>query len=251
MIEGRRPGRVAVVTGAGGGIGRAVAVRLGGEGFAVVASDIDGARLEETGRELARSGAHHVLLQADTADAADVERLIAAARRDHGRIDALVNCAGIVHVSSVEETTAADWGRVLDANLTGVFLTCRAVLPIMLEARAGRIVNFASQLAYSGAAEYSAYAASKAAVIAFTKSLAREVSARGVTANCVAPGPIATPMLEPSAHVWTPERVATLPLGRIGLPEEVAGAVALLLHERDGALFTGQTLGPNSGDVMI
>lgn len=250
MSGPRHLSRVAIVTGAGGGIGRAVASRLADEGYALLASDIDPVRLDETDRNLAQS-ADRVVLEADISDPVGVDRLIETVLARYGRIDALVNCAGIVHVSSVEAMTVQDWDRVMDSNLSGVFLTCRAVLPVMLAAGHGRIVNFASQLAYLGAAEYSAYAASKAAVIAFTKSLAREVSAIGVTANCVAPGPIATPMLEPSARVWTPERVASLPLGRIGRPEEVAGAVALLLHERDGALFTGQTLGPNSGDVMI
>lgn len=252
---GSRPaqlgGRSAIVTGAGGGIGRATSLRMGAEGARLLLTDFDGDRLEET-VSLARAAGYEVHgFVGSVTDPAAVTELVDRAISQFGGVDILVNCAGILHSESVRELRLGDWNRVLEANLTSVFLTSQAVLPTMMDAGYGRIINVASQLALVGAPGHSAYAASKAGMIAFTKSLAREVSPLGITANCIAPGPIDTRMLNPGGEVsWTSERINQLPLRRIGRPEEVAGTVVLLASEVDGALYTGQTLGPNSGDVM-
>lgn len=179
-----------------------------------------------------------------------MKSLAGAVANKFGTVDILVNCAGVVHEASLLSTQPEHWQRILDINLTGTFNACRAFLPGMVEARYGRIINFASQLAISGADGYSAYAAAKAGVIAMTKSLAREVSSLGINANCVAPGPIDTPMLSRSALGWTPSREASLPIGRVGRPDEVAGTVSMLASERDGALYVGQVLSPNCGDII-
>jgi 3-oxoacyl-[acyl-carrier protein] reductase len=246
----RLDGRCGLVSGAGGGIGRATALRLAEEGARVVVTDIDHDALAETTSILASEGHAATGFVADVTDPESVAALISDARGHLGFIDILVNCAGIVHDEPVSSMDPQAWNRVLDTNLTSVFLMCREVVPDMTNAGYGRIINVASQLALNGAIDHSAYAASKAGVIAFTKSLGREVSPWGVTANCVAPGPIDTPMLKRDGLGWTAERIEGLPIRRIGQPSEVAGTVAFLASERDGALYTGQVLGPNSGDVM-
>lgn len=246
----RLAGRCAVVTGAGGGIGRAISRRLAAEGARLVITDIDRGSLEHTASEVQADGSATHALVADVADADSVGELFGEAHARLGRIDILVNCAGIVFDEPIASTSLIDWNRVVDSNLTSVFLTCREVIPLMTDAGYGRIINISSQLAISGASNLSAYAATKAGVIALTKSIAREVSPRGVTANCVAPGPVDTPMLKRDGSGWTSERIERLPIGRVGEPHEVAGSVALLASEIDGALYTGQVLGPNSGDVM-
>ncbi len=246
----RLAGRCAVVTGAGGGIGRAISRRLAAEGARLVVTDIDQERLQCTAIDVQGDGSMSQALVADLADADSVIELIGEAHVRLGRIDILVNCAGVVFDGSISSTSLGDWSRVMDTNLTSVFLTCRQVIPLMTGAGYGRIVNVSSQLAISGASDHTAYAAAKAGVIALTKSIAREVSPLGVTANCVAPGPIDTPMLKRDGSGWTSERIEQLPIRRVGEPHEVAGSVAFLASEVDGALFTGQVLGPNSGDVM-
>jgi 3-oxoacyl-[acyl-carrier protein] reductase len=250
LVSRRLAGRCAVVVGAGGGIGRAISRRLGAEGARLVVTDVDRGRLERTTSEVQGDGVATEAILADMADADSVIALVGEAHARLGRIDILVNCAGVIFDEPITRTSLGDWSRVMDTNLTGVFLTCRQVIPLMTEAGYGRIVNVSSQLAISGASDHTAYAAAKAGVIALTKSIAREVSPLGVTANCVAPGPIDTPMLKRDGSGWTSERIAKLPIGRIGEPHEVAGSVAFLASEVDGALFTGQVLGPNSGDVM-
>lgn len=220
------------------------------EGARLVLTDIRVEGLERTASEIGTGGAVAGALAADMTDEDSVERLFEDAHARLGRIDILVNCAGIVFDCPTATTDLISWSRVLDTNLTSVFFTCRAVIPAMLDAGYGRIVNVSSQLAISGAAGHGAYAAAKAGVIALTKSIAREVSPLGVTANCVAPGPVNTPMLRHDGSGWTSERIERLPLRRVGEPHEIAGSVALLVSEVDGALYTGQVLGPNCGDVM-
>jgi 3-oxoacyl-[acyl-carrier protein] reductase len=250
IVDRRLAGRCAVVTGAGGGIGSAISRRLGAEGARLVITDIHQAGLERTAADMQGDGSVVAALLADVADADSVAGLFGAAQARLGRIDILVNCAGIVFDEPVASTSLSDWCRVIDSNLTSIFLTCRQVIPLMTDAGYGRIVNVSSQLAISGASDHAAYAAAKAGVIALTKSIAKEVSPLGINANCVAPGPIDTSMLKRDGSGWTSQRVAQLPIRRVGEPHEVAGSVALLASEVDGALFTGQVLGPNSGDVM-
>jgi 3-oxoacyl-[acyl-carrier protein] reductase len=162
----------------------------------------------------------------------------------------LVNNAGHVHQGRFETLSAADFDRMIAVHVRGTFLMTRAVLPAMLDAGAGVIVNIASQLGQIGGIELVHYSAAKAAIIGMTKALAREVSARGVRVNAVAPGPINTPLVLALSEDWRRRKAAELPLGRFGEPEEVAGTVAFLASPA-ASLFVGQTLGPNSGDVML
>jgi 3-oxoacyl-[acyl-carrier protein] reductase len=162
----------------------------------------------------------------------------------------LVNSAGILTESPLADMDLATWSQTLAVDLTGVFLCCREVLPGMLEHGSGRIINIASQLGIKGGHGLAHYAAAKAGVIALTKSLALEVSGRGVLVNAIAPGPIETPMVAGITEDWKKAKRAELPLGRFGVPEEVAPTAVLLASDPGGNLYVGQTLGPNSGDVM-
>jgi len=167
-----------------------------------------------------------------------------------GGIDILVNSHGMLTESPLVDMSLEQWSETMAVDLTSVFLLCRAVLPGMLERRFGRIINVASQLAIKGGVGMTHYAAAKAGVIALTKSLALEVAPHGVLVNAVAPGPIETALLDGISDDWKSEKRAQLPLGRFGTPDEVAPTVVLLASEPGGNLYVGQTLGPNSGDVM-
>jgi 3-oxoacyl-[acyl-carrier protein] reductase len=167
-----------------------------------------------------------------------------------GRIDILVNSAGILTEATVVEMSPQMWDQTLAVDLTGVFLVCRHVVPQMVERRWGRIINVASQLGIKGGHSMSHYVAAKAGVIGFTKSLALEVSKHNVLANAIAPGPFETPMVAGLTEEWKNAKMRELPLGWFGQPEEVAPTALLLTSEPGGNLFVGQTLGPNSGDGM-
>jgi len=167
-----------------------------------------------------------------------------------GRIDILVNSAGIATQSPVVDMSLELWNETIAVDLSGVFLVTHHVLPQMLERGDGRIINIASQLGIKGGASLSHYSAAKAGVIAFTKSLALEVSAQGVLVNAIAPGPIYTQMVAGIDDEWKAAKAKELPLGRFGEVEEVAPTAVLLASSPGGNLYVGQTLGPNSGDVM-
>ena len=187
----------------------------------------------------------------DVSDPAEVERIVAtAADALNGRINILVNAAGIATESAVEDMPVEMWDEMLRVDLRSVFLCSRAVLPGMLERGWGRIISIASQLGIKGATGLAHYSAAKAGVIGFTKSLAQEVAARGVLVNAIAPGPIETPILDGLSEEWKAAKRAELPLGRFGVPDEVAPTAVLLAAEPDSNIYVGQVLGPNSGDVM-
>jgi 3-oxoacyl-[acyl-carrier protein] reductase len=192
------------------------------------------------------------VVHVDVSSSASVEEAVRAAEALlGGSVEVLVNAAGILSEVSVVEMTDDIWNTMLDVNLTGVMRTCRAVLPAMLASRWGRIVNIASNLGTKGGADMSHYAAAKAGIIGFTRSLAWEVSSANVLVNCVSPGPFHTPMFEKVSPEWKEAKLRELPLGRFGHAEEVAPAVLLLASEPGGNLFVGQNLGPNSGDVFL
>ena len=170
--------------------------------------------------------------------------------QEFGKIDILVNNAGIVLRVKLMDTSLEDWSRIIATDLTGVFLCTKAVLPSMLKRKEGRIINIASQLGQIGSTERAAYCAAKGGVIAFSKAIARELVPDGILVNCVGPGPIETDMVTSASEEWKREKKSSLPLGRFGLPEEVAPAVVFLASS-DSDIFVGQTLGPNSGDVML
>lgn len=236
-----------IVTGAGSGIGRAIALHLAADGYNVVVNDF---RAEAAAAVAGEIGAKARAVAGDVSQEADVAAMVATARAAFGSVTHLVNNAGHVHQALFTDLTPADFDRMIAVHLRGTFLCTHAVLPGMLERGSGVIVNIASQLGQIGGIELAHYSAAKAGIIGMTKALAREVSARGVRVNAVAPGPINTPLVRSLSEDWQRAKAAELPLGRFGEPEEVAAAVAFLCSPA-ASLFVGQTLGPNSGDVML
>jgi 3-oxoacyl-[acyl-carrier protein] reductase len=240
----------AIVTGAGSGIGRAIAIRLAADGHAVLVNDIVGPRAEAVAAEIRAARGRAAAKAGDVSSEADVTAIHAAAADAFGPVGLLVNNAGHVHQALFEVLQPADFDRMFAVHVRGAFLMMRAVLPAMLAVGAGVIVNVASQLGQIGGVELVHYAGAKAAIIGMTKSLAREVSSRGVRVNAIAPGPINTPLVMQLSDGWRRRKAAELPLGRFGEPDEVAAVVAFLASPA-ASLFVGQTLGPNSGDVML
>lgn len=240
----------AIVTGAGSGIGKAIAERLAADGYAVLVNDLSAERAEAVAEGIRKAGGVARGFAGDVSSEDDVAAIHAAAVEAHGETRLLVNNAGIAHQAPFEKLTAADFDRMFAVHVRGNFLMTSAVLPAMLAAGRGVIVNVASQLGQIGGVELVHYSGAKAAIIGMTKALAREVSSRGVRVNAVAPGPINTPLVMGLSEEWRAAKRAELPLGRFGEPEEVAAAVAFLASDA-ASLFVGQTLGPNSGDVML
>jgi NAD(P)-dependent dehydrogenase (short-subunit alcohol dehydrogenase family) len=243
-------GHAAIVTGAGSGIGKASAARLCREGAKVIVNDLRPEAAERTAAELKAAGGWASAAPGDVSDPAAVDAIFAHCEAALGRCTLLVNNAGFVHQAKFEDLTVAQWDRMIAVHLRGTFLCTRRALPAMLEAADGIVVNIASQLGQIGGIELCHYSAAKAAIIGLTKSLAREVSARGVRVNAVAPGPINTELVLGLSEAWRKAKSAELPLGRFGEPEEVAATVAFLASS-SARLYVGQTLGPNSGDVML
>ena len=193
-----------------------------------------------------RSGA----IRADVSDEAEVTRMVEAVQRDAGQIDTWVNNAGIMTEVPVAEMSTATWDETILTNLRSVFLCTRAVLPTMLAQGSGSIINISSQLGLKGAPNCAHYAASKAGILAFTKSVAKEVGAQGIRVNAIAPGPLRSPMTDPFATPeWVAAKLTSQVLPRFGEVEEVA-ATAVFLASDAASLYLGQTLSPNAGGVM-
>ncbi|MEW6638313.1 MAG: SDR family oxidoreductase, partial [Actinomycetota bacterium] len=186
----------------------------------------------------------------DVSDPEAVRRIVAAAREAYGPPEILVNNAGFLQQKRFVDLTVEDFDRMISVHLRGTFLCTSAVLPDMLSAGRGVVINVASQLGQIGGVELCHYSAAKAGIIGLTKALAREVSKEGVRVNAVAPGPINTELVLGLSEEWRRNKAAELPLGRFGEPWEVAETVAFLASD-GAALYVGQTLGPNSGDVML
>ena len=247
---GALAGLTAVVTGAASGIGAGIAVAYAREGADVAVVDLTDEEAARPVLEAIRArGRRALLVRADVADEDQVAAMAQQVLAELGQVDVLVNNAGIFTQSLVQDMTVAEWDRVLAVNLRGTFLCTRALLGPMLERGFGRIINIASQLGQVGGVEVAHYAASKAAVIGLTKSLAREVAHRGVLVNAIAPGPVNTPLLESETEQWRAAKLAELPLGRFGEVDEIT-PTAVLLASAGGSFYVGQTLGPNGGDVM-
>jgi NAD(P)-dependent dehydrogenase (short-subunit alcohol dehydrogenase family) len=247
----RLRGRVALVTGAASGIGQGIAVAFAREGADVVVVDrCDEPEAAATLDAVRTAGTATLFVRTDVSDEHAVAAMAQAALARFGRIDVLVNNAGIFSESLLEDMTTAEWDRVLATNLRSVFLCTRALIGPMLERGDGRIINIASQLGQIGGVSAVHYSASKAGVIGLTKALAREVSSRGVLVNAIAPGPIETPLLTNETEAWRSAKLAELPIGRFGRVDEVT-PTAVLLASADGSYYVGQTLGPNGGDVML
>lgn len=243
-------GRSALVTGAGSGIGRAIAVKLAAQGYAVTVNDLSPQHAAAAAADIRSTGGKASAAAGDVSSETDAAAIHAAAVTAHGEVSLLVNNAGIAHQALFENLSVVEFDRMFAVHVRGTFLMMRAVLPAMLAAGAGAVVNIASQLGQIGGVELVHYSGAKAAIIGMTKALAREVAPRGVRVNAVAPGPINTPLVMQLSEEWRAARRLSLPLGRFGEPEEVAETVAFLASPA-ASLFVGQTLGPNSGDVML
>lgn len=251
----RLKGKVAVITGAGCGYGmsRGFPTIYAQEGANLVLNHYcqDPEKMDEFKRELENYGAQVVLIEGDISCEEVVQKLINAAIETFGRIDILLNVAGISAPKLLVDMSLEDWQRMLAVDLTSVFLTCRYAVPHMIAQRYGRIINLASQVAQKGSVEHCHYSAAKAGVIGFTKSLAREVGKYNITVNCIAPGPIETQLMGVVSDEWRRNKEAELVLPRFGELLEVLPTAVFLAAEPDGNLYTGQTLGPNLGDVML
>src|SRR5437899_6244297 len=254
--------RVAVGTGAGSGIGRAIALAMAARGARVAAVDLDEATAKETARLCDKTGGRTVVVQADTSRAADVDRAVAAAVKELGPLDVMVNNAGVLDgYFNVDETDEALWRRVIDIDLTGVFLGCKRAIAEMLPRGRGRIVNMASVAGLNGTGGGAAYIAAKHRVVGLTRQMALVYSPRGITINAVCPGPILTNLRQHSQTILGPgvpdisgrgiavndEQIrAVVPAGRRGTVEDIASAVCFLVSD-DAAYMSGHALVVDGG----
>ena len=229
--------RVAIVSGASGGLGAPIVERLAADGFAVAGCDLSSGRGSALDARL------------DVTDAGAVGAFVDRVASELGPPDVVVTAAGVQRTGPSETVTADDWTAVIDVNLTGTWNVIQAVLRGMIDRGGGRIVTIGSEIGLAGLPAYAAYAASKGGVIALTKALARELAPRGIHVNCVAPGPIEAGMLLRGAAHNEDWLAAHVPLGRFGRPDEVAACVALLVGD-EGGYFVGQVLSPNGGTVI-
>ncbi len=247
--------KVTVITGAGCGFGmsRGFPEIFAKEGAHLVLNHYqqDTDQMTAFRRELEGYGARVVLVEGDISVEETARRLIDTAVREFGRVDVLINAAGISNPKLLVDITTEDWNRMIAVDLTSVYFTCKYAVPVMMRQRFGRIINIASQVGQKGSVEHCHYAAAKAGVIGFTKSLAREMGQYNVTVNCIAPGPIETQLMGVVSEEWRKGKQAELVLPRFGELAEVLPSAVFLASEPDGNLYTGQTLGPNLGDVML
>lgn len=247
---GKLAGKRAIVTGGARGIGRAIAALFAAEDADVAVVDaLDEREGGAVVGEIEGHGRRALYKRADVSDEAQVREMAEEVLEAFGRVDVLVNNAGVLSRAPLHEMAVREWDRVLGVNLRGTFLCSRFVLPHMLARGEGRIINVASQIGQIGAAGLAHYSASKGGVIAFTRALAREAAPRGVLVNAIAPGPIKTGIMPPGDEAEDRAREAALPIGRFGGVDEVA-PTAVFLASDEASYYVGQTLGPNGGDVM-
>ncbi len=249
MAEHPLQGQVALVTGASRGIGQAIALELGRLGATVVGTATSESGAEAISQRLAEAGVGGTGLKLDVRSAADAEAVVEKTERRFGAPTILVNNAGITRDNLLLRMKDEEWNEILETNLSSVFRLCRLVLRPMMKARFGRIINISSVVGATGNAGQTNYAAAKAGMVGFSKSLAREVASRHITVNCVAPGFIETDMTRGLPEAQRAALLQHVPLGRLGRPEDVAAAVAFLAGP-GGAYITGCTLHVNGGMYM-
>jgi len=241
-------GKVAIVTGASRGIGRAVAVTLAARGAHVMAA-ARGDHADATVAAIQSAGGRAVAVSVDVTDSASVDAMIGRTLEQHGRVDILVNNAGITRDQLLLRMKREDWDQVLSTNLTAAFECAQAVIKPMIKQRSGRIISISSVVGQTGNAGQANYAASKAGLIGFSKALAREVASRSITVNVVAPGLIDTDMTRAITDKAQGDWTARIPLGRLGTADEVAAAVCFLASD-EASYITGQVLAVNGGMYM-
>jgi 3-oxoacyl-[acyl-carrier protein] reductase len=250
-IVGKLENKVAIITGGARGIGRAIAEAFVAEGADVAIADLaPESGTAELLAALRKGGRRAIYVQTDVSKEPEVKAMVERVIGELGPVEILVNDAGIFSQVLLHEMSSEQWDRVVNVNLRGTFLCTRYVLPQMLERGSGKIINIGSQLGQIGGHEMVHYSASKGGVLAFTKALAREVSAKGVRVNAIAPGPILTDMMKEETDEWRDKKLGELPIGRFGQAHEVA-PTAVFLASDDSTYYVGQTLGPNGGDVML
>lgn len=249
-IKMRFEGKVAIITGAGRGIGKAIAERLASEGADVVVCDIDKEAAERTAEEIrSKYSVKAIAISADVAKEGDVNSMVEETIKNFGRVDFLINNAGITKDSLLLRMSEEEWDKVIAVDLKSVFLCTRAVIRHMMRQRFGRIVNISSVIGLRGNVGQANYASAKAGIIGFTKSSARELAGRNITVNAVAPGYIQTEMTERLPQDVREEMLKQVPLGRPGQPEDVAGVVAFLCSE-DASYITGEIIRVDGGMAM-
>ncbi|HMB25471.1 MAG: 3-oxoacyl-ACP reductase FabG [Chloroflexota bacterium] len=243
--------KVAVITGASRGIGRAIAELLAQQGADVVCGDRLQEQAEETAANIAKAtGRRTSGCLVDVASHESAKGFIDCALENFGKIDILINNAGITRDNLLMRISEEDWDSVLDINLKGAYNCCKAVLRPMMKQRYGRIVNITSVVGLSGNAGQTNYSASKAGLIGFTKSLAKEVGSRNITVNAVAPGYVTTALTNVLSEEYKQAAIKATPMGRLGTPEDIAHAVAFLVSDQ-ASFITGQVLSVDGGMVMM
>jgi NAD(P)-dependent dehydrogenase (short-subunit alcohol dehydrogenase family) len=244
-------GRVGLIAGAGSGIGRATALLLAERGGAVVAADVNGEAAAETASLIRKGGGQAEACRCDVTHADDVDGAVGLARQRFGRLDVLVNCAGILRIAPLESTAEKEWGEVLAVNLTGAFLLTRAAMTAMREQGGGAIVHIASRAAIRAKEGHGAYAASKAGILQLTQTAALEGAPHGIRVNCVCPGFIDTPMTRGGYDAEAFEAWSRIcPMGRPGRPEEIARAM-LFLASDEASFITGVALPVDGGRTIL
>jgi 3-oxoacyl-[acyl-carrier protein] reductase len=242
-------GKIALITGSAQGIGKAIALKLADAGADIIISDVNLEASQATAQEIESLGRKTIAIKCNVADANEVNELVKKATEVFSKIDILVNNAGVTRDNLLMRMNENDWDMVLDINLKGAFLVTKAICPIMMRQRNGRIINIASVVGKMGNAGQANYAASKGGMIAFTKSIAKEFSSRNITCNAVAPGFIETPMTAKLPDTIKELYIKSIPLNRFGTSEDVANAVQFLASDESGYI-TGQVISVDGGMVM-
>ena len=243
-------GRVALITGAAQGIGKAIALLFAQNGADIIVADIHLEKAQETAKEIQAIGQRAMAIKVDVANLNDVEQMVQSILERFGQIDILINNAGIARDKLILRMTEEDWDAVLNVNLKGTFICTKVAIKPMAKRRYGKIVNIASVVGLMGNVGQANYAASKAGVIGFTKTIAREFAQRGINVNAIAPGYIETPMTDAIPEKVKEEMKRRIPMERLGRPEDVAEGALFLVSEAS-SYITGQVLNVNGGIYMV